>query len=177
MRIDEIERLLDRYYDGRTTESEELELKRFFLEEEVPAHLLTEKELFLQLSAVEEPEVPAHLESNLNRLIDEWDAREKHITQLSILKRKRWIHWIGSAAACLVLSFSVGMYLYKPYTPPTPQDTCASPEEAYEEAQKALVMLSSTLNKGIENVQAVEHTTQKMQNSVNQQLNRINSIK
>ena len=45
-----------------------------------------------------------------------------------------------------------GLYLYKPY--PAPQDTCATPEEAYVQAQKALIMLSSSLNKGIEKVES-----------------------
>ena len=40
MKVNEIERLLTRYYDGETSETEEKELKRFFTEEDVPAHLL-----------------------------------------------------------------------------------------------------------------------------------------
>lgn len=58
------------------------------------------------------------------------------------------LQWIGSIAASLLILLSVGLYLYKPY--PAPQDTCATPEEAYVQAQKALIMLSSSLNKGIE---------------------------
>ena len=44
MKVNEIERLLARYYDGETSDTEEKELKRFFTEEDVPAHLLAEKE-------------------------------------------------------------------------------------------------------------------------------------
>ena len=40
MKVNEIERLLTRYYDGETSETEEKELKRFFTEEDVPAHYL-----------------------------------------------------------------------------------------------------------------------------------------
>ena len=47
MKVNEIERLLTRYYDGETSETEEKELKRFFTEEDVPAHLLAEKEIFI----------------------------------------------------------------------------------------------------------------------------------
>lgn len=50
MKVNEIERLLTRYYDGETSETEEKELKRFFTEEDVPAHLLAEKEIFMQLA-------------------------------------------------------------------------------------------------------------------------------
>ena len=51
MKVNEIERLLARYYDGETSDTEEKELKRFFTEEDVPAHLLAEKEIFMQLAA------------------------------------------------------------------------------------------------------------------------------
>ena len=56
MKVNEIERLLTRYYDGETSETEEKELKRFFTEEDVPAHLLAEKEIFMQLAAQPAPE-------------------------------------------------------------------------------------------------------------------------
>jgi hypothetical protein len=69
------------------------------------------------------------------------------------------------------------MYLYKPYTSPTPQDTCASPAEAYAEAQKALLMFSSALNKGVQQVETVHETTEKIQENVNQQLKRIKNLK
>ena len=58
MKVNEIERLLARYYDGETSDTEEKELKRFFTEEDVPAHLLAEKEIFMQLAAQPAPEIP-----------------------------------------------------------------------------------------------------------------------
>ena len=48
MKPADIEDLLTRYYEGVTSEAEEKELKRFFMEEEVSEDLLAEKELFLQ---------------------------------------------------------------------------------------------------------------------------------
>ena len=54
---------------------------------------------------------------------------------------------------------------------------CATPEEAYAQAQKALIMLSSSLNKGIEKVESVQEATGKIQENVNEQLNRLNNIK
>mgnify|MGYP000007800357 FL=1 len=77
MKVNEIERLLTRYYDGETSETEEKELKRFFTEEDVPAHLLAEKEIFMQLAAQPAPEIPEGLESRLSRKIDQWDTGER----------------------------------------------------------------------------------------------------
>ena len=42
MKVNEIEELLVRYYDGETNEAEEKELKEFFAQADVPAHLLAE---------------------------------------------------------------------------------------------------------------------------------------
>ncbi len=99
------------------------------------------------------------------------------IMTLKIKKHTRVLRlqWIGSIAASLLILLSVGLYLYKPY--PAPQDTCATPEEAYVQAQKALIMLSSSLNKGIEKVESVQEATGKIQENVNEQLNRLNNIK
>ena len=163
------------YYDGETSETEEKELKRFFTEEDVPAHLLAEKEIFMQLAAHPAPEIPEGLESRLSRKIDEWDTGERRTLKIKKHIRALRLQWIGSIAASLLILLSVGLYLYKPY--PAPQDTCATPEEAYVQAQKALIMLSSSLNKGIEKVESVQEATGKIQENVNEQLNRLNNIK
>ena len=177
MKVNEIEKLLARYYDGETNEAEEKELKRFFAEEDVPAHLLAEKEIFMQLTAYPAPEIPEDLEHRLSNKIDEWDTRERRTWKVKKHTHTLRIQWIGSIAASLFILFSVGWYLYQPYSAPTPQDTCATPEEAYAQAQKALIMLSSSLNKGIEKVESVQETTEKIQENLNEQLNRINNIK
>lgn len=177
MKVSEIEKLLARYYDGETGEAEEKELKRFFAEEDVPAHLRAEKAIFSQLAAHPAPEVPEDLERKLSCMIDEWDTREKRTRRIKKQARILRLQWIGSIAAGMLLLLAVGWYLHKPYSAPAPQDTCATPEEAYAQAQKALVMLSNSLNKGIETMETVQETAEKVQENVNEQLNRINHIK
>ena len=39
MKVNEIEQLLVRYYDGETNEAEEKELKKFFAQEDIPAQI------------------------------------------------------------------------------------------------------------------------------------------
>lgn len=177
MKVNEIEKLLACYYDGETTDAEEKELKQFFSEEEIPAHLLVEKELFLQMTVQPEPELPEGLKDRLICQMDEWDLQEKRTIKREKHARGIRIQWIGSIAASLLLLFSAGMYLYKPSVSPIPQDTCATPEEAYIEAQKALFLFSSTLNRGMEQVETVQKTTQRIQETVNLQMNRINTSK
>lgn len=177
MSVNEIETLLARYYNGDTTESEEKALKRFFTEEEVPAHLLADKELFMQLASPTEPPVPQGLEARLASLIDQWDTHERRSVRLKRRTRIVRLQWLGSIAASLLLLLAVGTYLHQSAAPAVGQDTCATPEEAYAEARKALLMFSSALNKGAEQMAAVHETTGKMQENVNQQLKRIKKLK
>lgn len=176
MKVNEIEKILVRYYDGVSNETEEKELKRFFIEEDVPAHLLAQKKIFMELVASSESGIPDGLEYRLNTKIDEWAIHEKRT-----LKAKRTglirMRWGGSIAASLFVLFSAGVYLYKPCSSTVIEDTCVVSEEAYIQAQKALVMLSACLNKGVEKVESLQETTGKVQESVNKQLNRINNIK
>ena len=141
-----IEALLERYYDAQTSEAEEQRLKDFFLHEEVPAHLQAEKEMFLQLQATD---VPEGLEERLSQSIDRWDKKHRTLR----------LQWIGSIAASLLLLFGAGWYLQEPPR----KDTCATPEEAYVEAQKALVLFSTALNKGMKQMDALHETTERVE--------------
>ena len=141
-----IEALLERYYDAQTSEAEEQRLKDFFLHEEVPAHLQAEKEMFLQLQATD---VPEGLEERLSQSIDLWGKKHRTLR----------LQWIGSIAASLLLLFGAGWYLQEPPR----KDTCATPEEAYMEAQKALVLFSTALNKGMKQMDVLQETTERVE--------------
>ena len=141
-----IDALLERYYDAQTSEAEEQRLKDFFLHEEVPAHLQAEKEMFLQLQATD---VPEGLEERLSQSIDRWGKKHRTLR----------LQWIGSIAASLLLLFGTGWYLQEPPR----KDTCATPEEAYMEAQKALVLFSTVLNKGMKQMDVLQETTERVE--------------
>ncbi len=167
MNVHEIERLLARYYDGQTNEAEERQLKRFFAEADVPGHLQREKEILLALQA-EAEDVPDGLEERLSRCIDEWETRERRTLTVQKHHRLRRLQWIGSIAASVLILFSVGLFLDRPSTP---KDTCTTPEEAYIHAQRALTLLSTNLNRGMDELRTVQLTTERIQKQVNNQLN------
>ena len=156
-----IERLLERFYNAETSEQEEQELKDFFHHGEVPPHLLPEKEMFLQLQASDAPE---GMEERLGNLIDQWELSEQK-TQ----KKRRIFHlqWIGSIAASLLLVIGISLYLHEPQR----KDTCATPEEAYAHAEKALILFSEALNKGLRPIEEIEKTQQ----SIRKQINKLNN--
>lgn len=119
--------------------------------------------------------MPEGMEQRLNDMIDRWDRAEKQSHKMRRQTRIVRIKWIGGIAASLLILFSVGTYIYTQETEyVVPQDTCATPEEAYAQTQKALVLLSSSLNKGVEQMESIQKTTEKVNNKVNKQLNKIN---
>ena len=169
MNADRINELLERYYDALTTEAEEQELKEFFANEEVPAHLQAEKGMFLQMQATTDTSVPQGLEERISRNIDAWEAEEGRTQRKA---RILSLSWISSIAASLLVLISFSWYLYEPQ--PVRKDTCATPEEAYVHAQKALGMFSKALNKGMDQMEAAHATTERVERTIQEQFNKIN---
>lgn len=156
-----IEKLLERFYNAETSETEEQMLKDFFFNEEVPSHLQTEKEIFLQLYKAN---IPEGMEKHLGKLIDEWEFSEKRTPKKS---RTFHLQWIASIAASLLLLVGMSWYASKPKQ----QDTCATPEEAYAHTEKALLLFSEALNKGIRPIEEMGKTSK----NIRKQINKLNN--
>ena len=130
MVLDNIEQLLTKYEQGETTLKEEALLKDYFSQETVAPHLESYKPMFVYFLATQ---------------------REQFTKDVPLKPRKtnsiyKWI----SVAAITVLMFGVYNQVNK-----EPQYT----EEqllAYNQTVEALNLLSSTFNKGTENLQALD---------------------
>ena len=123
MELAKIEKLLEKYFEAETSIKEEAILKEYFNNEEVPAHLMEYKEMFGFFSA-----------SSM-----ETSTRSIELTKES--KRGISIKWLSIAA---MLVFFIGIYSVY-------QRNEAEKEEArlaYMETQKALNLISNSLNKG-----------------------------
>lgn len=104
----EIEALLDLYYKGETSDSQEAQLLNFFKQEDVPQHLEVDKALFLskyELSSLSKIEVPENLEQELSNFIDDISAKSNHTIML--------FRWIGGIAASLAIIFFIGYQMVK----------------------------------------------------------------
>ena len=100
MRKEEIDRLLERYYAGQTTEQEEDALLQTLRSaNDLPADLQAERDLFLSLhkNMVEDVPVPEDLETELTARIDR---------KASAPRRRRL--WWGSMAASILLLAGLG---------------------------------------------------------------------
>lgn len=136
MELAKVEQLLEKYFEGKTTIAEEIQLKQYFSTEQVATHLVNYKPLFGYFSAEKE---------------------EQFMPTLSLkTKRRLPVARIAIAASVLFLVGVIAFINYKPiYHPQVAQSELGSfetPEEAFEETQKALALLSQKVNIGMESV-------------------------
>ncbi len=130
MVLDNIEGLITKYEQGETTLKEEALLKDYFSQETVAPHLETYKPMFVYFLATQQEQF----------------TKDVPLKPRKINSIYKWI----SVAAITVLMFGVYTQVNK-----EPQYT----EEqllAYNQTVEALNLLSSTFNKGTENMQALD---------------------
>ena len=173
---DRINELRNRFFEGTTTREEEKELMNYFVhEEEVPKEWMQEQQFFRQLAMAHDtnPPVPAGLKERLSQKIDAWAESEKRVspTLNPTRRHRRW--WIAGAAASLLLAGSISLKVTQT-TAEKDAHAELTPEMALIETERALLLLSSTLNKGMEQMYIAQQTTQKVQENINKALNQIN---
>lgn len=122
MELAKIEALLEKYFEAETTIAEERILKDYFAQEDIPAHLIEYKEM-------------------LNFFTD--SSLETSNRSIKLTKKSISIQWLSIAA---MLVFFIGIYsVYQ-------QNENEKEEEearlAYMETQRALDLISKSLNKG-----------------------------
>ena len=130
MALDRIEKLLEKYFEAETSISEEKELKNYFASSDVAQHLEQYKPIFGYAVQAKQEQFTAKI-------------------PLNTIKRKRVV-WLSVAALVAVL-LGVGLFTFNHYNQPKSDDlgTYDDPEVAFRETQKALAMISKSVNKGI----------------------------
>lgn len=152
--------LLDRFASDEITETEQ-------------------QRLIDRLTSLPEPEMPDMFEERLAETIDTLAATDMTRRAIKPIRHHRMppLRVITGIAAALAVVITIGVHLFTA-TPaavsPTPLDTCATPEEAYAEAQKALLIFSSAIDKGINQVEMAETTAAEVHEKVARQLNHLN---
>jgi hypothetical protein len=162
MKEEDLQRLIDRYYSGESTEEEEIALKNFFRRSNIPEGYEAEKVIFGFYGEPEDvPEPSIDFESRILAGLDAWDRQSK------LLRFKKLLIPLISAAAGLLLL--VGSYLYFTNRA-VPADTFKDPEMAYAETIKILRDVSSQLNRGtqvLEPVGKMNEATKKSFETIN----------
>nr|WP_299173995.1 hypothetical protein [uncultured Allomuricauda sp.] len=138
MELDNIEKLLEKYFEATTTVAEEKTLQAYFSQESVATHLEQYRPMFNFFSNAKE---------------------ERYTKQVPLKPRKNYYKWI-SVAAVAVLSF--GIYFGNEY------QEKRQAEYAYQETKKAFELLAENFGKGTGKVaylQEFEVAKQKIYNN------------
>lgn len=99
----DIEKLLEKYYEGETTLDEEKELRQFFQQETIPAHLLEHAAPFRYFAEARTQHPSATFN---NRLVDKLTAPEPG----PIRSLTTWFMRLAASLALLIVGFSGGRF-------------------------------------------------------------------
>ena len=103
------------------------------------------------------------------RQIDTWASTEEKKTRS--LTRRRTLYWLSGVAASILLCISFLQYKSSYHAHDRLSDTYTNPKDAAAAAEKALLLLSQNLNKGISQVDNAGQEIDKVNNILNKHLN------
>lgn len=127
MELDKIEKLLERYDEGETSLAEEKLLREYFLNEEVPEHLMSYKLMFT-FSAKQ--------------------AEETLGKKPKVNSTKNWYAWSSIAA---ILIIALGIFFFNDSSRALNQNdlgTISDEETALQKTKETLNMVSQFMNEG-----------------------------
>ena len=123
MELDNIEKLIEKYFEATTTVAEEETLRTYFSQESVAPHLEQYTPMFQYFSSAK---------------------KERFTKQVPLKPRKKRYGWVSAAAAVAICA---GLYFNQPKT----IEGEYSPEEIAA-AQEALALLGSNFNTGTKQI-------------------------
>jgi hypothetical protein len=148
MNLHEIEKLLEKYFEGETSLSEEKQLRDFFASGKVPerwknlegyfSFVIQEQDLQIRNTDFDNKVMSAIKGNRLAPIVD---------------LHRPWIYWIAGVAASVLILIAV-FVKFDPFTQRI-EDTYKDPQTAYLEARKILLYVSAKFNKGTNSLRPV----------------------
>lgn len=155
MKPADFKRLIERFYSGETSETEEFQLRQYFEQKDLPTSHLGYKAHFLALQEMQQEALGDDFNQSLMDQLKDEPATNKF---------RIWLYRISSVAAIILLFIVVwfGTDLLKPKEV---YGTITDPVLAFAETQKVLDEVSKKMNKGLtpakKTVDKVEKSVQK----------------
>lgn len=157
MNLQEIEKMLEKYFNGESSLDEEILLQDFFLRIDLPKKFSGLK-LYFEFTRNERARGimdPAFDQKLLKKI------EEPRLAKLLDIRRP-WIYWASGVAASVLILIAV-FVKFDPFTHPV-KDTYQDPKEAYVEATKVLLYVAEKLNKGTSRLEPVARFETGLQN-------------
>ncbi len=135
-----IEQLLDKYFECQTTLEEEQILRAFFAQENVPAHLLQYRELFVSQAFGKNAEsLGTDFDERILSIIgaEKKEEEVKHVVARKVSLNKR-LRPLYKAAACVAVVLAIGQAAQMPYykSEAEQQESLARSLEQLQQIQK-----------------------------------------
>jgi len=166
MELNEIKKLLEKYYEGVSSLEEEQLLKDIFRYRPVPAELEADKELFLYMASHTSAfPIDSQLEQKLTNWIDQQDNKGHRSVKIIGMYRM-----VGIAASFAILIICY-LTFFQPKDKVAIKDTYKDPTVAYAQAKRTLLYVSQQLNKGTAPLGQVNKL-----NQLNKGINRLSSL-
>lgn len=151
MKTNEVKILLQKYYDGLTSPSEESDLEEYFLNNQVAPEFEADKLHFMAVAAMrdEDIEVPVDLEASV-------------LHKLNEVQKKKWLgnrriqYLAFSIAAALLLMVSTFIFLSRQ----NQTQYISDPKIAYAESRQALELVSKFFNEGTSHLSGLSKINQ-----------------
>lgn len=166
METKEIKQLLQRYFDGESSNVDEQQLEAYFTSDEVVDELKEYTEFFGGIAELANIDNSATLEDDIMDYILENENRDK-------LKFRRMWQTVTSIAATIIIVLG-GFLFYQQKQQPF-EDTFEDPQKAYEVAQQTLGYVSQKYNKGLSALANFEKLNSAMQ-PLQKGLNPVNEV-
>ncbi|HHT29094.1 MULTISPECIES: hypothetical protein [Petrimonas] len=166
MESNDIRKLLEKFYQGDTSLEEEKVLTAFFLQDDIPDELLSDKRLFCALNS-ESVEVPEESARTIEMLIDSFGEAEPSIRKIRFFHAR---YWMAGVAASLALLFGINEFQKQQRETALFSDTYNSPDEAYRATVAALQLFSENFSMGTESVEKANMHLEKAQEIINHSL-------
>lgn len=164
--IEQLRKILERFYRGETTLEEEKKLQEYFSSTKVPEEFIPDKELFQTFASGDESvPVPGDLDQKIIASIDQAERK-------SVKNRRISVFSLSGLAAGLLVMIAVYLFFIRQGDSrsflATNQwsDTYEDPVEAYEEAKQAMMYVSVKMNRGTEelkHIKKVQKTAEPLQ--------------
>lgn len=146
MKEEDLKRLIEKYYNGESTEEEELILKEFFRKGNVPRGYEAEKEIFGHYDVSDIPEPSHDFETQILAAIDASGKQKERTRRNRIL-----LPALSAAAGILILTGSYFLFIRKS----SAQDSFKDPQIAYTETVRILFKVSGEMNRGSRTLEPV----------------------
>lgn len=134
MALNNIEQLLEKYFEGETSIAEEQALNEYFNSKNVAPHLEMHRPLFSYFTNAK--------------------MEKMHVSPFLPSKKRFKNAWIGVAASIIIV-VALLTFWDKPSEKQDELGSFEDPEIAFKETQKALAMLSENVNVGIQSLEYI----------------------